>query len=79
MYYGIAMACTLIAWCAQAYTTLIKKEIKLNMLLPLFYFIACAGFAVDSFLAKSTMYGVIDAVIAILALLVFIFVLKGKK
>jgi len=79
MYYGIALVVTLIAWCAQAYTTLIKKELKLNLLMPLLYCIACIGFAIDSFLAKSTMYGVIDVVIAILALLIFIFVLKGKK
>jgi hypothetical protein len=79
MYYGIAMVCTLIAWCAQAYTTVIKKEIKLNILMPLFYCIACIGFAIDSFISKATMYGVIDAVVAILALLIFIFMLTHKK
>jgi hypothetical protein len=79
MYYAIALTCTLIAWCAQSYTTIIKKEPKLNVLLPLFYFIACIGYAMDSFLANSTTYGIIDVVLAILALLIFIFMLKGKK
>jgi hypothetical protein len=79
MFYTIAMVCTLIAWCAQAYTSIIKKEFKLNLLMPLFYCIACAGFAIDSFMSGSTMYGIIDVVVAVLALLIFIFQVKGKK
>jgi hypothetical protein len=79
MYYGIAMVCTLIAWIAQAYTTIMKKELKVNVLLPLFYTIACAGFAVDSFMSKAVTYGIIDVVVAILALLIFIVLLRIKK
>lgn len=79
MFYWIALICTLIAWAAQAYTSVIKKEKKLNVLLPTFYIIACVLFAVDSFMAAQMAWGIIDVVIAVLALLVLIFMGKGKK
>lgn len=78
MIYGIALIVTLVAWCAQAYTSLINKENKLNPLMPLLYCIACALFAFFSFQARDYMWAVVDLVIAILALLIFVFVLKKK-
>lgn len=79
MIYTIALVCTLVAWCAQSYTTLIKKENKLNLLMPLLYCIACIGFMVYSFTANDMLNAIMDGVIAVLALLIFIFALRGKK
>ena len=78
MIYGIALIVTLVAWCAQAYTSLIQKENKLNPVMPLLYCIACLCFAYVSFTTNDFMWAVVDLVIAILALLIFIFVLKKK-
>jgi len=79
MFYAAALVCTLIAWCAQAYTTVIKKEIKLNLLMPLFYCIACIGFAIDSFMSGAVIYGMMDAIIAVLALLILVIMISQRK
>lgn len=78
MYYWVGLICTLIAWVAQAYTSVIQREKKINVLLPVFYLIGCAFFAIDSFIAGQLFWGMIDVVIAILALLVLIFMNRKK-
>jgi hypothetical protein len=78
-YYYIAMACTLVGWAAQFYTTIIKKHNNLNLLLPLFYGLACIFFVIDTITARNLFDTIFNLVTAILVLSVFIVFIARKK
>ncbi|GEM_PF-728659 len=79
-YYYIAMACTLVGWAAQFYTTIIKKQNNINLLLPLFYGLACIFFVIDTVSARNVLDTIVNSVTAVLVLaLLTVFILRRKR
>jgi len=77
--YLAALIFTIIGWAFQLYETLFKKTRNINIFLPLAYFIACILFGISSLTIGDIFYAIIDAVCAILAVIVFIVLVTRKK
>jgi len=70
---------TVIGWAFQLYETLIKKTRNINVFLPVTYVIACFLFGINSLMAGDMLYAVMDAVCALLALIVFLVLMTRKR
>ncbi len=70
---------TVMGWAFQLYETLIKKTRSINVFLPATYVVACILFGINSFMAGDMFYAVMDAVCALLALIVFIVLVMRKR
>jgi len=78
MMYTAGLIFTIIGWAFQLYETLIKKTRNINLILPAAYCVACILFGISSYTAGDMFYVIIDAVLAILAAIVFMLLLKRK-
>lgn len=76
--YLAALIFTLIGWAFQLYETLIKKTRNINIFLPAAYFIACLLFAISSFMAGDILWGILDIICTIFAVIVFVVLLTRK-
>ena len=76
--YLAALVITLIGWAFQAYETLVKKTRNINIILPITYVAACLLFGINSFMQGDVLSFVLDLVIALIALIIFIVLLKKK-
>jgi hypothetical protein len=75
--YLAGLILTVIGWLFQGYETVIRKTHRINIFLPITYFIACILFGVNSIQIDEILFGVIDIVIAaIIAVIVFILITK---
>jgi hypothetical protein len=79
MLYLIAAIFTLGAWGVQAYVTGIKKNSRLNLLLPLFYSITCILFTVDAIMTGSILYIVLNLILLIFLAIIILSLLKLNK
>ena len=79
MLYMIALIITLIGWAFQFYQTVFKKDRSINPVLPLAYGIACILFGINNFTAGGVTDAILDAICALLALVVFIILVTRKK
>ena len=77
--YMIALVFTIAGWAFQFYQTIIRKDRSISPILPLAYTIACILFGITSFAAGDMVYGILDAICALLAAIVFIMLLIRKK
>ena len=77
--YMIALVFTIAGWAFQFYHTIIRKDRSISPILPLAYTIACILFGITSFTAGDMVYGILDAICALLAAIVFIMLLIRKK
>ena len=79
MLYTIALIITVIGWAFQFYQTVVKKDKSISPVLLIVYAIACMLFAYSSFIAGGMTDAILDAVLALLALGVFVILITRKK
>ena len=79
MFYLLAMACTIIAWAAQAYTSAIKKEKKVNVLLALFDGLAGIFFAIDVYATGNVLNLTLGIITTVLTLMVLFSLITIKQ
>jgi len=77
--YTIALIIPVIGWAFQFYRTVFKRIEGISPILPSAYAIACILFGYNSFIAGGMTDAILDAVLALLALGVFVILITRKK
>ena len=73
MIFTVAGVLALVAWAAQIFKTLIKKDFTLSPILVVLYGVACVLFSIGNFLANEIMPGILN----IICIVLFVFILVG--
>lgn len=66
-------------WAVQVYRTAVRKERDVSLLFPVLYGLGCVLLFVGNFMASEMMTGTLNTICAILAAIVFIALLAGRK
>ncbi len=66
-------------WAVQVYRTAVRKERDVSLLFPILYWLGCVLLFVGNFMANDIVTGILNTICAILAAIVFIALLAGKR
>jgi uncharacterized protein with PQ loop repeat len=77
--YLTALIITIIGWLFQLYKTVVNKEKAISPVLPLAYAVACLLFGINSFIDAEMLYGILDIICAVVAVVIFIVLLTKKN